>query len=896
LYSRILGRGFSNMKTLKKTVLNAKHRSLGATMIDFNGWDMPLYYPTGIVEEHLATRKKAGLFDISHMGRFIIRGPGALAYLNHVLTNNAGALDPRFVGAQYTLIPNEEGGVVDDAFLYRFTPEPEYLLVVNAANTEEDWRHLNSFTSGFGRVELCNTTEDLGMFSLQGPKSRQVLENVIESTLLPEPARNTVSIVTLEGTHVKVSRTGYTGEPLGFELFFPKQAAPVLWDKLVSHGACPAGLGSRDTLRLEASLPLCGQEYGLDLEGHEMPLLAFPMSKLALSFSPLKGDFVGRSSLMKQFEAFEKVMRRDFSLIHVLPRLIRPVAMLGRGVARRGDRVFREDKPVGYLTSGTMIPHWVAEGQGLSSLQTERKQLRSIGLAYMDSAVKEDDRIKIEIRGRKADGVVVRYHLRSEAPPYAWPIVVGHELEEKRIPQGQCPSKALRLAEKAIGNTLWRQQECINLIPSEITPSPLVRLLSVTDPAFRYAEHRKMEAFYKAEVYFYQGTAFIEEVEQMLEQEMKSFLGCEQVEMRLVSGQMANTAVFSGMVDYLNRIDRKSEPRRIGMVMNNHIGKGGHLSAQPMGALKDFVARNPLTERSAVINFPVHKENPYKIDVPATLLLIEEFKPKLIILGKSMVLHKEPVGEIRKFVDARGIDTVILYDMAHVLGLVGPHFQEPFKEGAHLVTGSTHKTFFGTQRGVIGSSYEEHEERFELWESIPKRTFPGSVSNHHLGTLLGLLMAAYEMNHFKEDYQPRVVANAKAFARALKECGLDVAGDPGIDFTETHQVVVRVGYARGPEMARRLEANNIVCNYQGSPGDEGFTAAGALRMGVAEMTRFGMGEESFRTLAGLIRDVVVNNADVIEPVKVLRKDFQELRFSFKGEEFTRVVEKLHSLL
>ncbi|MGE5842959.1 MAG: glycine cleavage system protein T, partial [Deltaproteobacteria bacterium] len=276
--------------------------------------------------------------------------------------------------------------------------------------------------------------------------------------------------------------------------------------------------------------------------------------------------------------------------------------------------------------------------------------------------------------------------------------------------------------------------------------------------------------------------------------------------------------------------------------------------------------------------------------------LIEEFKPKLIILGKSMVLHKEPVAEIRSFIDAQRLDAVILYDTAHVLGLLGPHFQDPFKEGAHLVTGSTHKTFFGTQRGIVAGSFEKHEERYELWESILRRTFPGSVSNHHLGTLLGLLAAAYEMNHFKGDYQPRVVANAKAFARALKDCGLDVAGDPSIDFTETHQVVVRVGYGRGPETAGRLEANNIICNYQAGPDEEGFTAAGSLRMGVAEMTRFGMGEESFRTLAALIRDVVVDNARVIEKVKSLRKDFQELRFAFKGEKFTQVVESLRALV
>jgi aminomethyltransferase len=884
------------MKALKRTVLNENHRTLGATMFDFNGWDMPLSYPAGILEEHLATRKKAGVFDISHMGRFIIRGPGALRFLNHVLTNNAEALDPRFISAQYTIIPDEKGGVVDDAFLYRFTRNREYLMVVNAANTEKDWRHLNSYVSGFHQVALSNVTEDLAMFSLQGPKSREILQKVIERGLLPEPVRNTVSIVTIGGTEVKVGRTGYTGEPLCFELFFPKGAAQILWDKLVTHGAIPAGLGARDTLRIEASLPLYGQEFGLDPEGNEMPLLAFPMAKQALSFSQLKGNYVGRSSLMKQFEAFEKIVRRDYSLRSVLPRMIQPVAVLGRGVARRGDMVFKEDKPVGRLTSGTMIPYWVVEGQGLSSFQTEHRQLRSIGLAYVDSDIIEDDRVRIEIRGRKVDGVMVRYHLRSEAPPYAWPIVSGHGIEERKIPQAEGPSKAFRLAEKAIENTLCRGRECINLIPSEMTPSPLVRLLSVMDPAFRYAEHRKMEAFYEAEIYYYQGTAFVEEVERMLEREMKSFLGCKEVEMKPTSGQMANSAVFSGLVDYLNRVDRKSEPRRIEMVMNHHIGKGGHLSAQPMGALKDFVARNPRTERSAVVNFPVHRENPYKIDVPATLLLIEEFKPKLIIFSKSMVLHKEPVSEIRRFIDEQGVDAVILYDTAHVLGLLGPCFQEPFKEGAHLVTGSTHKTFFGTQRGIIGSSYEEREERHELWESILRRTFPGSVSNHHLGTLLGLLMAAYELNHFKDEYQPRVIANAKAFARALNECGLDVAGDPCIGFTETHQVILRVGYGKGPDMANRLEANNIICNYQASPGEEGFTAAGALRMGVAEMTRFGMREESFRALAGLIHDVVVKNAGVSDEVKALRKGFRELGFSFKGEEFAGILEKLHGLI
>ena len=149
---------------------------------------------------------------------------------------------------------------------------------------------------------------------------------------------------------------------------------------------------------------------------------------------------------------------------------------------------------------------------------------------------------------------------------------------------------------------------------------------------------------------------------------MRRFLGAAEVETRVISGQMANAAVFSALVDYRNRWNRKGEPRRMRMVMNNHIGKGGHLSAQPMGALKDYVAIDPRTDRPAVVNFPVLPDNPYQIDVAGTLELIEQHRPELIIFGKSMVLHKEPVAEIRRFVDEQGLDAVIMYDMAHVLG------------------------------------------------------------------------------------------------------------------------------------------------------------------------------------------------------------------------------------
>jgi aminomethyltransferase len=882
------------MSDLKRTVLYDRHVALGAKIVEFGGWEMPLFYPAGIVDEHLGTRKGAGLFDVSHMGRFIVRGEGAVRFLNHVLTNNAGALDMRMIGAQYTLIPNETGGTVDDAFLYRFSQD-EYLLVVNAANSEKDWDHLQRALQGFPDAELINCTPEIAMLSLQGPESRKILEGMVDSGSLPEPMRNAVSVAGISGAEVRIARTGYTGEPLCFELFLKKDDAERVWDLLLAKGAAPVGLGARDTLRLEAGLPLYGHELGQDLDGKDMPLFTFPFARIGVSFSPAKGEFTGRDALARQFEALGRIMKRDYSMRSILPRIIQPVAVAGRGVARSGSGVFKEGKSVGFVTSGTMVPYWAVEGEGLSSVRTDQRQLRSICLACMDCDVLEGDKVTIEIRGKQVEGVVVSYHLRSEVPPYAQPILWDHALESKAVPSGEAPYKIRTLLEKTLQNTLWRQQQCINLIPSEMTPSPMVRLMSVMDPAFRYAEHKKTKAFYDAEIYYYQGTDFIDEVERALQVEMCRFLGCAEVETRVISGQMANMTVFSAMVDYINRVDRKSEPRRIRQVMNNTIGKGGHLSAQPMGALRDFVARDPKTERPAVVSFPVLRENPYKIDVAAALELLDEFRPEFIIFGKSMVLHKEPVAEIRRFLDDQRIDAVILYDMAHVLGLVGPHFQEPFKEGADLVTGSTHKTFFGTQRGIVGSPFLEHEERYELWEALLRRSFPGSVSNHHLGTLLGLLAAAYEMNTFKDEYQKKVLANAKALARALKECGLEVAGDPAMDFTETHQVIVNVGYGRGPEAAKRLEDNNIICNYQAMPDEEGFTVSGALRMGVSEMTRFGMGPDDFRDLAMLVYEVVVKQARVVDQVRSLRARFCDLQFCFKGEEYRDILDRLRGL-
>jgi len=883
------------MGQLLKTVFYDTHVNLGAQMVAFGGWDMPVQYESGIVQEHLSTRKQAGLFDVSHMGRFVVSGEGALDFLQHVLSNNAAAVEVE--EGQYTMIPNETGGAIDDAYLYRFV-EDEFLLVVNAANREKDWQHLMAFQDRFSQVQIKDRTMDLTMLSLQGPRAKQILLDVMDAGRLPEPIRNALSTISINGQRVLVARTGYTGEPICFELFIKREGALSIWDRLLEKGAAPIGLGARDTLRLEAGLPLYGHELGLDPDGNEIPIFACPLARFAVSFSPLKGEFVGRKPLQEQFDAFRRIIDRDYSALKRLPRIIQPIELTAKGIARAGSPVLQADKPVGFITSGTMVPYWQSEGVGLASSQSGTRQMRAIGLALLDSDLVEGDEIQVEIRGKKVNAVIVPYFLRNEAPPFAWPIKHDQLRDQKTsVAAGERMSRNIRtLVKKASANTIWRQKECINLIPSEQSYSAMVRLLSIMDPVGRYAEHKQVKAFKEADIFYYQGTDFISEVESLLVAELQKYLECTEVETRVISGQMANVAVFSAMVDYLNRADRKSEQRRIRKLMNNHIIKGGHLSAQPMGALRDFVMRDPKWEKPAVVNFPVLPDNPYRIDVATTRQLIEEHRPELIILGKSMIIHREPVADIRAAIDELALECLLMYDMAHVLGLIGPYFQQPFKEGADIVTGSTHKTFFGTQRGIIAVNYAEEDVHYEFWEAIQRRSFPGSLSNHHLGTLVGLLLAAYEMNHFKDDYQQAVLSNAKAFAVALKENGLDIAGDPAISYTETHQVIINVGYAKGPEIAKRLEENNIVLNYQAAPDEEGFTASGSLRTGVQEMTRFGMGADDFQQLAQLMADVILKGKNVKEDIRAFRQRFLEMRYCFGGDQFEDLVQQLHSLV
>ncbi len=462
--------------------------------------------------------------------------------------------------------------------------------------------------------------------------------------------------------------------------------------------------------------------------------------------------------------------------------------------------------------------------------------------------------------------------------------------------------KLTELAEKVAENNIWRQRKCFNLIPSENTPSLFVKLCEISDPSGRYAEHKtalKKEiesltgtgALKGDQVYYYQGADFIYHMEQRLKSEFSAFLGATEVESRAVSGQMANEIVFKGLVKFLSAnpegFPSLSGTGRLQCVMNNDLNYGGHLSAQPYGALFNFAESN-------IVNFPISQANPYKTDIDKALALLTKNRPAIIVFGKSMFLYPEPIREICACIETiPDYRPLVMYDGAHVLGILGQHFQDPLVEGAHVVTGSTHKTFFGPQRGIIASKLPDGAAYKKLWTEIVARTFPGSTSNHHLGTQLAMLAATIEMNAFKDAYQAQVLTNARAFAKACAAEGVPVEGGEADGYTRTHQVLIRLNsFGDAKEIASRLEANNIITNYQALPGDETFYRPSGIRMGVQEMTRFGMKEPDFATLARFVADVVVRKKTVAGDVAGFRAGFSEMQYCLTPEQTQRILPKI----
>jgi glycine/serine hydroxymethyltransferase len=278
--------------------------------------------------------------------------------------------------------------------------------------------------------------------------------------------------------------------------------------------------------------------------------------------------------------------------------------------------------------------------------------------------------------------------------------------------------------------------------------------------------------------------------------------------------------------------------------------------------------------------------------------LLQEHRPTLIVFGKSMFLHPEPVKQLRDHIKSiPDYRPLVMYDAAHVMGILGSLFQDPLFEGADVVTGSTHKTFFGPQRGIIASNMNTDTPLSKLWKEITARTFPGATSNHHLGTQLAMLAATIEMNAFKNEYQSQVLSNARAFARFCADQGIPVEGGETDGFTHTHQVIIRVSeFGDAKEIATQLETNNIITNYQALPGDTTFYRPSGIRMGVQEMTRYGMREKDFEQLSRFIADIVLRKRDVSNEVQAFRSIFSKMQYCLTQEETMKIVPGLFDSL
>jgi len=352
-------------KPLKRTPLYQVHAALGAKIVPFAGFEMPVQYPTGITAEHRAVREKAGLFDVSHMGEFIVRGPQAVDFVNYVTTNDVASLKPG--QAQYSTILREDGTIVDDCLVYR--ADDRVLMVVNGSNIDKDFAHISRFVKDFD-VTLEDLSDQIALLALQGPEAARILQQHTDVDLSQikyyEFKTGTVAGV----DKVYISRTGYTGED-GFELYFPAQQAEKVWNALTASGeVTPAGLGARDSLRLEMGMAL----YGNDLDDTTTPLEA----SLSWLVKMKKGKFVGRDALAKQKE-------------QGLQRKLVGFTTSERAFPRHGYPVFVNGKPSGEVRSGTMSPTL-----GIP-----------IGTAYVPpEAATEGSPLEIEIRGKRVPATV----------------------------------------------------------------------------------------------------------------------------------------------------------------------------------------------------------------------------------------------------------------------------------------------------------------------------------------------------------------------------------------------------------------------------------------------------------------------------------------------------------
>ncbi|MCB1021935.1 MAG: glycine cleavage system aminomethyltransferase GcvT [Bryobacterales bacterium] len=357
----------STSAELEKTPLNDAHRALGAKMVDFGGWDMPVEY-SGILAEHQAVRERVGLFDVSHMGEIEIRGPQALDLVEHVTSNRAASLEDG--QAHYSGLLNERGGFIDDLLVHRMDPN-RYFLCVNAGNQDRDYAWIRDHNSFDAEVEFQSHL--WAQLAIQGPRALATLQKLTGVEL--DPIRYYwFTLGEVSGASAVIARTGYTGED-GFEIYVQAEEAERLWNEILAageeFGILPCGLGARNTLRLEAGMALHGHEISEDITPYE--------ANLGWIVKLKKGDFLGRDALVKQKEAGVKRKTVGFEI-------------RGRGIGRDGYRVFADGSDVGFVTSGGPSPTLG----------------KNIGIAMVPAEMAVPGRpIEIEIRTRRVEAETV---------------------------------------------------------------------------------------------------------------------------------------------------------------------------------------------------------------------------------------------------------------------------------------------------------------------------------------------------------------------------------------------------------------------------------------------------------------------------------------------------------
>lgn len=355
---------------LKRTALYEAHRALGARLVEFAGWEMPVQY-SGIIEEHLMVRSSCGLFDVSHMGEIEITGPGAHDCVQHLITNDIDRI--RDGQCLYTLVCYPDGGIVDDCIVYRFGDE-RYIICTNASNTEKayEWMKEKSADAHWGEVQVRDVSSSYAQLALQGPAAEDFLQPLVNIDLAELKSFH-FAVTGVFGFRSIVSRTGYTGED-GFEIYLDPENATQLWKALLAHdGILPCGLGARDTLRLEMGYPL----YGHELSEKITPVEA-GLHKRFVSFD--KRDFIGKDILKNQAE--EGVEKKLVGVV-----------LTGTGVARAGYEITHEGRTIGKITSGTLSP----------SLKM------AVAMAYVEPEfAKKDTEIEVVIRKKPVKARVMR--------------------------------------------------------------------------------------------------------------------------------------------------------------------------------------------------------------------------------------------------------------------------------------------------------------------------------------------------------------------------------------------------------------------------------------------------------------------------------------------------------